>query len=277
MAGGVGKTPIVREIAGFLENSAVIMRGYGARRRAQSSEFRVQSSDSAVMVGDEAKMLSDSGIPVFVGKDRPASIKMAEKAGFSYIIMDDGFQNPTVKKDVSILVFDEKIGIGNGFMLPAGPLREPLCLGSERADAIIIISEKDVLGAKNQKSEIINHKSKTPVFLAKKHTVNPGLSGKVVAFSGIGYPQKFFDSVREMNKVRMVETVSFPDHYEYGADDFEKLFSLAEKHGAELVCTEKDWVKFPENIKNKIKYAPLVVEIEPKFYDWLEENLKTEN
>jgi len=270
MAGGVGKTPIVREIAGFLANSAIVMRGYGAANSHKNSNLRVRATDFAMDVGDEPKMLSDCGFSVFVGKDRVLSLKMAEKAGFSYIVMDDGFQNPSVKKSVSLLVFDEKIGVGNGFMLPAGPLREPLRCGLRRADAIIVIS--DTLD--NNALCLMPYALKKPVFLAKKDTINPGLFGKVVAFSGIGYPDKFFDSVRGMNKVRVIETVSFPDHYEYKRQDFINLFKLAKKHGAELVCTEKDWVKFPENIKKKIKYAPLVVKIEPDFYDWLADKVK---
>jgi tetraacyldisaccharide 4'-kinase len=95
------------------------------------------------------------------------------------------------------------------------------------------------------------------------------LFGKVVAFAGIGYPKKFFDSVAAMPKVRVMETASFPDHHFYSKDDILRLFRMARKHGAELVCTEKDWVKLPENIRRKIKYAPLAVQIQPEFWEWV--------
>ena len=127
LAGGVGKTPIVRNVAKFFD-APVVMRGY-------------KKSDKTDGVGDEAKMLSNDGILVHVGDRKSNLILLNNQESQSPIIMDDGFQNPSIKKDISVLVFDELIGFGNGFMLPAGPLRETV-YGIERADAIIVIKRK---------------------------------------------------------------------------------------------------------------------------------------
>ncbi|MDR1207541.1 MAG: tetraacyldisaccharide 4'-kinase [Rickettsiales bacterium] len=271
LAGGVGKTPVVYEIARRF-GAVIVMRGYkGIKDRGKTESKLVKTSDSANNVGDEAKMLANHGLRVYVGPDRWESIKLAENQGSHTpgphpIVFDDGFQNPSVKKDVSILVFDGKIGVGNGFCLPAGPLREPLYMGLNRADAVIIIKNDD-------DSQFAIHNSQIPVFLAKNELVNPGLHGKVVAFAGIGYPRKFFDSVAKMPNVSIVKSIPFPDHYDYKKQDIADLFKCAEKHGAQLCCTEKDWVKLPEIFRNKIKYVPLRTTIQPEFWEWLDSRI----
>lgn len=237
LAGGVGKTPIVRQVATFL-SAAVVMRGYKG--------------------GDEAKMLKGSGLEVFEGPDRTQSIKNAEKAVFTSIVMDDGFQNPGIKKDISILVFDEKVGVGNGFMLPAGPMREPLC-AIRRADAIIIIRHK---------GQSIDRKLKKygkPIFYAENKTILPRGIGKFIAFAGIGYPQKFF---RNLPK-KPLKTIAFPDHYKYKDADIKKLLAVARDENATLLTTEKDWVRLPLDVRRKIQFAPLKTTISPEFYSWL--------
>jgi len=270
LAGGVGKTPIVREVAKRLE-APVVTRGWG--RASAGNWGLVKPNDSPTDVGDEAKMLATAGLEVYVG-NRWENINTINNYPVPYtlrpIVIDDGFQNPSIKKDISILVFDGKIGVGNGFVLPAGPLREPLWFGIARADAVIIIDETAATNVVKSYSRML----KKPVFLAKKEITNPDLFGKVVAFAGIGYPEKFFDSVAGLPKVRVIDTVSFPDHYVYQKQDFVNLFRLARKYEAELVCTEKDWVKFPENIKKKIKYMPMTVNIQPEFWKWLEKGIK---
>jgi len=246
-AGGVGKTPIVREIAGFLD-APVVMRGYKS------------GNDS---IGDEAKMMQNAGIEVYVG-DRKSNIAILnKKISNAPIIFDDGFQNPGIKKDISILVFDENLGIGNGFVLPAGPLRETLS-GIKRADAIIIInSEKSV-----SKLEKIFHKYNKPIFYAKTKTINP-TAGDYIAFAGIGYPKKFFDAL----KPKALKCVSFPDHYQYKKSDLDKLFNSAKNKNAELITTEKDWVRLPKYAQKNIKVAQLKMTIDNSFFNWLKEKL----
>ncbi|MCL2017561.1 MAG: tetraacyldisaccharide 4'-kinase [Alphaproteobacteria bacterium] len=269
LAGGVGKTPIVREVASRF-GAPVVMRGYGGLK--SKGWGLVDSADSSKDIGDEAKMLAAKGLKVYVG-DRWNNIQAINRTDRSYspIIMDDGFQNPVIKKNISILVFDGKIGVGNGFVLPAGPLRESLWFGIARSDAVIIIDDAAPSDVIKSYARIL----KKPVFLAKKEILNPGLFGKVIPFAGIGYPAKFFDSVSSMPKIRIIESVSFPDHHVYQKSDFVKLFKLARRHDAELVCTEKDWVKFPENIKKKIKHIPMTIDIQPEFWKWIEDKLGT--
>lgn len=249
LAGGVGKTPIVREIAKVF-GSAVVMRGYRG--------------------GDEAKMLENSGLTVFTGVKRAQSIKNAEEKGFPSIVMDDGFQNSTIKKDISILVFNSKIGIGNGFVLPAGPMREPLS-AIRRADAIVIV--RDIKNGKtaNNNSAIIKavNKYKKPIFYVENKTIMPRGIRKFIAFAGIGYPQKFFNNLPK----KPVKTVSFSDHYEYTGKDIEQLLNLAKENKADLLTTEKDWVRLSPRMRKQIKFSPLETKIPSEFYSWLKEQL----
>ena len=272
LAGGVGKTPIVREIAGKLRAN-IVMRGYGSGIMTQSK--KVRTCDTAADVGDEPKMLAARGFDVFVGKNRRKTVQIAQESGNNPVIMDDGFQNPTVRKDIAILVFDEHVGLGNGFMLPAGPLREPLRLGLARADAIVIV--KSGTSKSNVASLIARRSPHLPIFFATNKMTNPGLSGKVIAFAGLGYPEKFFNGVRKMPQIRVIDTVPFPDHHRYTQTDLVELFRCAKNHGAKLVCTEKDWIKLPENIREQIKFIPLDITIQPKFFKWMKKGELNEN
>jgi tetraacyldisaccharide 4'-kinase len=270
LAGGVGKTPVVREVAKYL-NAPVVMRGYRARRGRAGAPVR--ESDTAADVGDEAKMLAASGISVYVG-NRAENIDainygagMTPAASAPAIIMDDGFQNPSVKKDISLVVFDGAVGIGNGMILPAGPLRETLRSGIRRCDAVLIS------GAGIPRVLKLAKKCKKPVFFIKKDLDSAGLFGKYVAFAGIGYPSKFFGALREIPSMRVVGKVPFPDHHLYAKNDIIKLFRMARQFDARLICTEKDWVKLPKNIRAKVRFVPQKVSMQPNFYVWLEKKL----
>ena len=249
MAGGVGKTPIVRAIAEFLD-APVVMRGY--KKSAKTGN-----------IGDEAAMLARTGLQVHVG-DRKSNIVLLNKQtkDSSPIVMDDGFQNPKIVKDISILVFDQGLGYGNGFLLPAGPLREPR-RAVRRADAIIIVKNKKPKKRFKLPEEL-------PVFYATSKTFSPyDEDEKLYAFAGIGYPKKFFNSLNNV-----VGNKSFPDHYQYTDKDLEKLFEAANKKGAKLITTEKDWIRLPEELRSDIKYARLDMIIDNQFWNWLEEKLK---
>ena len=248
-AGGVGKTPIVRAIAQYLD-APIVMRGYKKNKN---------SGDC----GDEANMLARAGLNVHVG-DRKSNLILLNNQNqeIGPIVMDDGLQNPTIKKDVSIIVFDQALGYGNGFLLPSGPLRQPK-RAAKKADAIIVIKNKKT--KKNFKLP-----DNVPVFYAKNQTVSPYDEDiKLVAFAGIGYPKKFFDSLHNVVAKR-----AFPDHYQYTDDDINKLMMLAKKKGAKLITTEKDWVRLPVEIRDEIKYARLDTVIDNLFWDWLKEKLK---
>lgn len=244
LSGGVGKTPIVRNVAKFFD-APVIMRGYKKSKETDS-------------IGDEAKMLSADDILVHVGNRKSNLILLNKQKSNTPIIMDDGFQNSSIKKDISVLVFDEGIGFGNGFLLPAGPLREKKS-AMQRADAIIVIKRKN---ARPDFAVPTN----VPVFYAKNSEVcSYDKNTHVVAFAGIGYPDKFFDNV----PCKVVERIYFPDHYQYGDEDIKKLIDLAAKKNAKLLTTEKDWVRLPKWAQKEIKFSALQTEIESKFYDWL--------
>ena len=249
LAGGVGKTPIVREIATYLD-APVVMRGY-------------KSTENTGNIGDEATMLARAGLIVHTG-DRKSNVILLDKQNkeMSPIVMDDGLQNPTVKKDLSIIVFDESVGFGNELLLPAGPLREPRSHAAN-ADALIIIKSKNP-----RKNFTIP--AGIPVFYATNQTISPYDDGvPLIAFSGIGYPKKFFKCLSNV-----VATRAFPDHYQYTDEDIKKLLELADKKGAKLVTTEKDWVRLPVEVRDEIKFARLDTKIEGDFWDWLKEKIK---
>ena len=252
LAGGVGKTPIVRAVAQFLD-APVVMRGY-------------KKSVKTGNVGDEAAMLARSGLQVHVG-DRKSNVVLLNKQSndSTPIVMDDGFQNPTIKKDISVLVFDQCLGLGNGLLLPAGPLREPR-RSIKKADAVIVIKNKKIKKGLKLPDNI-------PVFYASSNTFSPyDEDEKLYAFAGIGYPKKFFNSLKNV-----VGKKSFPDHYQYTEKDFDLLFKEAEKKKAKLVTTEKDWMRIPLELRDKIKYARLDMNIENNFWTWLEEKIKCQH
>lgn len=244
LSGGVGKTPVVRNVAKFFD-APVVMRGY-------------KKSKETYGLGDEAKMLSNDGILVHVGNRKSNLILLNKQKSDSPIIMDDGFQNSSIKKDISVLVFDESIGFGNGFLLPAGPLREKKS-AIRRADAIILIKRKNVARNFALPTDI-------PVFKAKNTEICPyNDKTPVIVFAGIGYPEKFFDNV----PCKIIEKISFPDHYQYTKEDIENLINKAKKKNAELLTTEKDWVRLPDWAQKQIKFSVLNIDIEKSFYDWL--------
>ena len=246
LAGGVGKTPIVRQIAEFFD-APVVMRGY-------------KKSNATNNIGDEALMLARGGLNVHTGDRKSNIILLNKQKQTTPIVMDDGFQNPSIKKDISVIVVDSEFGFGNGFLLPAGPKREPVS-ALRRADAIIVIKSN------NEKNLLLP--AGIPVFYAENTTVSPYEVGeKLVAFAGIGYPEKFF---RRLQNV--VARVPYPDHYQYTDADIKKLRDLAAKMDAKLVTTEKDWVRLPVAAQKDIKFAELDTKIEKGFFVWLKEKL----
>lgn len=248
LAGGVGKTPIVKQIAQYFD-APVVMRGY-------------KKDKSVSAIGDEATMLARAGLAVHVG-DRKSNIILLNNQNDEVgpIIMDDGLQNPTIKKDVEIVVFDEAIGYGNGLLLPAGPLRD-VKRSVKKTDAIILVR------AKNKKKNFVLPDN-IPVFSAENKTISPyDEDEKLVAFAGIGYPGKFFAALDNV-----VATRAFADHYQYTKEDIEKLICLAEKKGARLITTEKDWVRLPVEYQEIIKYAKLDTVIENSFWNWIKEKI----
>jgi len=236
VAGGSGKTPAALSLAGILAargiEAAIVMRGYGG---SLAGPLRVdpQRHDAAA-VGDEA-LLAAAQAPCWVARDRAAGVREAATHGAAVIILDDGFQNPHVAKNRSLVVVDADYGFGNGRLIPAGPLRERIADGLDRADAIVLIGDSTVSIA-----------ASTPVLhAALEPTAGDRFAGApVVAFAGIGRPGKFFASLRELGATLVAER-GFPDHHVYRAAELAALRREAKAAGALLITTRKDWVRLP--------------------------------
>ena len=249
-AGGTGKTPVSISIAKILATEMFhpffVTRGYGGKLQ---NVMVNNKKHSALDVGDEPLLLSKQA-PVIVNADRYEAAKMAEKQGADMIIMDDGFQNPSLYKDISFLVFDGQYGIGNDKIIPAGPLRETLENGIKRADAIIILG-KD----KHNLAE----RSALPVFYAHTEAVQTSVSNKnIIAFAGIGHPQKFYHTLAQQG-FNIVKTFDFPDHHFYNSSELENILHQAREANADVYTTGKDFVKIPPLFHNDINVLEIAV------------------
>jgi tetraacyldisaccharide 4'-kinase len=241
--GGTGKTPTVCALAEMLKgyNVHIVTRGY--KSQIKTGVHRVDNQkDDAKKVGDEPLLLSWCA-PCWVAPDRAAGVKAAEDAGAELIILDDGFQNHSVIKDVSFVVVDTDVHFGNGQIIPAGPLREPVETGLKRADAIIAIGRKPY-----------TRPAPCPVIRASLQPKYTGLDlrgVRTVAFAGIGRPQKFFTTLREMGAV-VIEEYAFPDHHTYDHKVLLRMINRARSQDAIIVTTEKDAVKLPKTLVGQI-------------------------
>jgi tetraacyldisaccharide 4'-kinase len=239
--GGAGKTPAVLALTKILrelgETPVVLSRGYGGRLRGP---VMVQPSrHSAADVGDEPLMLAGH-LPVAVARDRVDGIALATSQAASVILMDDGFQNPAVAKDTSLIVIDSDRGIGNGYVIPAGPLRAPLAPQLDRTDALIVVGLGTAastiaarIAAQPDKPVLSAHIAPDPACVAR-------LAGqRVLAFAGIGDPGRFFRTLRAAS-INVVHEQSFPDHHPFSTGDLDALIADARRQGLTLVTTEKD-------------------------------------
>ena len=272
IVGGSGKTPVALDVARILaeKKKAIhfLSRGYGGS--CPREPVRVDPSQhSARYVGDEPLILARHAI-TWVSPDRVAAAESAISNGAEVIIMDDGFQNPRLMKDLSILVFDGEYGIGNGALLPAGPMREPLADAISRAQAAVIVG-RDSYDLATTLSETI------PVFAAQfipscnKHdTERP-----VIAFSGIGSPEKFFSSIKAAG-YNVCAKYAFPDHHPYSASELRFLHNESRKLGAKLMTTEKDFVRLGSSAQEGIE--PFLITLlwsdETAFSDFLGHQLE---
>lgn len=246
--GGAGKTPVTRAIRAALGPGAhTLSRGYGGR---VEGPLRVTPDMDAREVGDEPLLHAADG-PAWISRDRLAGALAAANAGARAIVMDDGFQNPSLAKDLSIVVVDPAYGIGNGKVFPAGPLRERLADGLARADAIVLLHA----GAPGP----------TPGWLASYqrqvlHAVlEPAAAtpaGKLVAFAGLARPEKFFDTLEALG-ADVIDAEPFADHHLYAADELEYLASIADENGAQLITTEKDAARLPQEWRARVAVLPV--------------------
>lgn len=238
--GGAGKTPTVLALAKLLreldERPVVLSRGYGGRLGGPVKVDR--DSHAAADVGDEPLMMA-ARLPVVVSRDRAAGLALARAQDASVILMDDGFQNPSVLKDACLIVIDAARGVGNGRVIPAGPLRAPLSPQLERTDALIVIGEGSA-AAKVAAAIVDQGKPVLAAYLKPEDASVAELRGKrVLAFAGIGDPARFFKTLRSSG-VDIVRSKVFADHHAFTTDEIEQLVADARVGGLTLVTTEKD-------------------------------------
>jgi tetraacyldisaccharide 4'-kinase len=239
-AGGTGKTPLVLHLCERLlaagHHPVALTRGYGGRHAAP---HWVNSADTAVDVGDEALLLARAA-PTLVAANRGAGARVIEAMPDppSIIVMDDGLQNPSLAKDLTIAMVDGTRGLGNGRVIPAGPLRAPFEFQLKLTGAIVVNGP----AAGDPVAEWLRHHFTGPVL--RSTTVVAGEAGwlreqPVVAWAGIGAPQRFF-TLLEAQGARLADSVTFRDHQLLGEADAARLLAIAGRHGANLVSTEKD-------------------------------------
>jgi tetraacyldisaccharide 4'-kinase len=238
--GGAGKTPAVLALTRLLrdlgERPVVLSRGYGGRLRGpvKVDPERHVAAD----VGDEPLMLART-VPVMVARDRIDGVTLAKSQGASVILMDDGFQNPAIAKDASLIIIDGDRGLGNGRVLPAGPLRAPLPPQLDRTDALIVVG--DGTAAKAVAAAIAaQDKPVLSAHLRADDASVASLRGKrVLAFAGIGDPGRFFRTLRTSG-IEIVRERAFADHHPFSQAEIETLIAEAKRDALTLVTTEKD-------------------------------------
>lgn len=255
--GGTGKTPVAIDIAGRLHRKGLavhlLTRGYGGR--PPSAPLRVNpAKHTAADVGDESLLLARAG-PTWVSPDRVAGARKAVEAGAQVIVMDDGLQNPHLAKDLALLVVDGGMGFGNGRVLPAGPLREALPRALGRSDAVILMG-RDETGVRARIEEA------PPVLgarLVPDSGVAQALRGQsVLAFTGIGWPAKFFRTLSHLGAVVDV-TRAFPDHHRFTDRELRDLLALAGSSHLTPVTTEKDAVRLPAWARSQVTVLAVTV------------------
>jgi len=247
--GGVGKTPFSLKLARLLKGHgrvpAFLLRGYGGSTKGPV--VVEPGRHTADEVGDEAFLLAGQA-PTIVAADRVAGAALAETQGVDLIIMDDGFQNPALFKDLSIALVDAKVALGNGFCLPAGPLRAPLSAQIRKTDVLVVVGEGTAA------DEVVHQASRRGLPLLRAHIEAKPVDGladsPVFAYAGIGRPAKFYDSLRALG-MEVAETRSFADHHVFSERDAQQLLTDAEARGLQLVTTEKDMARL-ENSRAEI-------------------------
>lgn len=255
VAGGTGKTPVVRDMVERLQArnvaAASLSRGHGGRL---AGSLAVDPAHHTVGdVGDEPLLLARHH-PAWIGRDRAMAAQAMAAAGVRAIIMDDGFQNPSLHKDLSLIVVDGGAGFGNGRVIPAGPLRETLSAGLSRAHALVVVGEGPGVGA------VLSVAGDLPI-LSARLVPDPAVAATlrdrpVLAFAGIGRPAKFFDSLA-MIGARLVGQVPFGDHHAFTPAELSALSDRAAQADALLVTTEKDAMRLSPEWRRFVTVLPV--------------------
>ena len=252
-AGGTGKTPTAISLAQILQNSGLkpnfISRGYhGELQNLQVNP----STHTPQQVGDEPLLLAQIA-PTFINANRYQGALMAQNNQADCILMDDGFQNPSLYKDLSLIVIDGHTGFGNNKCIPAGPLREHIKDGLQRAQAALIIGDD---------AHNLSQSLPIPCFKGTIKAEKPTIStNRVIAFAGIGRPQKFYNTLQELS-LEIVDTIDFPDHHYYSEAELQQILEKAKKNKAQAITTSKDFVKIPDSLKNQFSVLNIGIQWE---------------
>lgn len=248
VVGGSGKTPTVHALLELVakekifERPVILTRGYGGKLKGPTL---VDVEHHSVRdVGDEA-LLHATYVPTIISTDRAAGARLAEAMGADVILLDDGLQNNTLAKTISLLVIDAKQGLGNGYLFPAGPMREPLMDCLKKCIAVVQINgvmplETDIASVPAKISIISEHDKDKSYY----------------AFAGLGRPEKFKDTLTE-NGFTFAGFKAFPDHYAYKDEDVKMLMLAASPH--RLITTEKDFVKIPEEFRDQVDVVSIAL------------------
>ena len=266
VVGGQGKTPFVRHLRSVLEDkerkTVVISKGYGGKMK--SSKI-INETDSTIDCGDEALMHVKDGLTV-VSKNRVDAIKVLDKSYFDFVILDDGLQDPSIHKDLNIVIIDISKGIGNNLLIPFGPMRESLNFALTKTDIIVLINSI------NQNHQSINNVLKLwkgIVINADYETyIDGGIDEEIIAFSGISNPEKFTYGLKKMG-AKVNKHFIFSDHENISEDDAKEIIEYSKFKNLKIVTTEKDLIKLKESKKDsyreKLYLSSILAKVRIKF------------
>lgn len=261
--GGTGKTPTTIAIAQKLTSRGIavhiVSRGYGGSLQAVTQvDPRSHTADET---GDEPLLMA-AFAPTWVANERVAAARAAQNAGADVILLDDGFQDPSLTKDLTIIVVDAARGFGNGCCLPAGPLRESVHVGLKRANAVISIGEPEVQSQFRERSaDQVGRIEHLTASLKPIEMGMPWAEGRYLAFAGIGDPEKFFATLRGLG-APLVRTVALDDHQKFARPMIQRLMKEAQSMNAQLVTTEKDAARLPADLRSGILSLPVRLEFD---------------
>ncbi len=263
-AGGSGKTPSAIAIMDLVIQSKLakspcfLTRGYGGE--IVSPTLINPDTHNTVQTGDEAQLLAQHA-PVIISANRKSGAKLAEKSGCDLIIMDDGLQNPSLKKDLCLTIINAKKGYGTARLFPAGPLRETIKSGTKKTDAFVIIGNDDYIkNFENSMPAVMKNKPllRASYVAAKNHGITD--TKNYVAFTGIAHPDNFRTTIEELGG-HIVSFHPYPDHYYYDTVDLDLFEQTAQNNAAQIITTEKDFVKLPKSFKEQSSVIVLKMDL----------------